>query len=121
MLDAMLIAKGFGPVLLLCGLWGLFCAKNMQAYGESLKSSTAFFYYRAFLNALFGVFILNIATDWKMGIGVVVPAFGFFQVLRGVVGFFWPEFALKFSKGKFSPLFFYDCVFGALLTWYGYF
>ena len=120
--DPIFIARIWGPGLLVPGLWALFCPKNLKAYATCMKDCPAVFQYTSFLNILFGALMLNVTGNlWEFDWIAVVTILGWIYLLRGVGGFFLPGKTYKLTLGSKIFMTAYTLLFGALLSYYGYF
>lgn len=97
MQNAMWLASIFGPFLMILGIWMLFYHDNMVKICASLKNTTCCLYVIAIINILIGLTVISQFNDWTMGLSILVTLFGWFILIRGLMGLFVPQVLMKWA------------------------
>lgn len=92
MQNAMGMASIFGPFLVIVGIWMLFYHANMMKVITSVKTTPGVMYMMGVVNVLIGLTVLNQFNMWAWGLSLLVTIFGWVVLIRGLLGFFMPQF-----------------------------
>lgn len=92
MQNAMGMASIFGPFLVIVGIWMLFYHANMMKVITSVKTTPGVMYMMGVVNVLIGLTVLNQFNMWAWGLSLLVTIFGLVVLIRGLLGFFMPQF-----------------------------
>ncbi|NGX27358.1 MAG: hypothetical protein K940chlam6_01292, partial [Chlamydiae bacterium] len=84
--SAMMVARVFGPLLGIMGLWMLLYGDNVVKITSSMKNSPVAQYSSAFYNLLLGLFIINAYNIWDWNVFFFVTLLGWAMFIRGVLG-----------------------------------
>jgi len=121
---AMLVARVFGPLMGIVGLWMLLYGDNVVKISTSMKNSPAAQYASAFYNLLFGLFIINAYNVWQWDVFFFVTLLGWAMFIRGVLGLFMPQLCVQWFMTKnawMKTMGIIPFVWGLILTWVGYY
>jgi uncharacterized protein YjeT (DUF2065 family) len=88
---AVMLAKIFGPVFVIAGLWMLIYPEELQTLWSEIKRTPAIFYFGAMMNLVFGCAILSFYHVWSWHLTVLVTLLGWVMVLRGLLVLFAPK------------------------------
>lgn len=97
MQNAMWLASVFGPFLMILGVWMLFYHDNMVKICASAKNTPCVIYVLALVNMLIGLTILSQFNVWMWGLSILLTLFGWFTLIRGIMGLFVPQVLLKWA------------------------
>ncbi len=97
MQNAMWLASVFGPFLMILGVWMLFYHDNMVKICASCKNTPGLCYVCAVINLLVGLTTLAMFNEWMMGLSLLVTLFGWFILIRGLMGLFLPQVLMKWA------------------------
>ena len=121
---AYVIAKIFGPLLLIVGVWALFYRQRCGDMAKSLSSHSACLCIFGFINLILGLTIVTFFNHWVWDITILVTLLGWYFIARGVLSFYWPDFLVNAhfsSAGKLTFWAIVWIVWGFFITWLGYF
>ncbi|MCP5492254.1 MAG: hypothetical protein H7A40_04350 [Chlamydiales bacterium] len=124
MVAAFMIAKIFGPLLLIVGIWNLFYRHKCLETGKALTSHPACLCLFAIINLIVGLTIVTFFNHWVWDLTLLVTLLGWFMIVRGVIALYWPEALVGSMLGSAGALTFWAIVWivwGFFLTWLGYF
>lgn len=118
--NALSIATVFGPFLAVLGIWMLVYTDNVMKTYASIKGTPAVMYLRSVTNILLGLFVISLFNVWMMDAVLIVTLLGWGMLVRGVVGLFAPQVAIRIGMSDqkilqirgIIPL-----VWGLLLLW----
>ena len=99
---AIMIARVFGPLLGILGLWMLLYGENVVKIMTATKNSPSALYCNAVFNLLIGLFIINAYNVWVWDIFFFVTLLGWVLFIRGVLGLFMPQVLVKSTMTKSS-------------------
>lgn len=124
MSSAIMIAKVFGPLLGIVGLWMLLYGENVIKIATSVKNSPAAQYAGAFYHLLFGLVIIHFYNVWNWNAFFFVTLLGWWMFIRGVLGLFMPQLIVEWFMTKatwMKTMGIIPFVWGLILTWCGYY
>jgi len=116
----MWLARIFGPLFFIAGLWTLLRGEEVRKMWSSVKSNPGLFYLNGMLNLFFGFFILSTYHSWSFGLALLLTLIGWLYVIRGIIVLFMPEKVMEFAdkmEDKQKMLAFIPLVIGFLLSW----
>ncbi len=122
--SALTLARVFGPLLGILGLWMLLYGDNVVKVMNATKSSPVALYTGAMINLLLGLIIINGFNVWEWNIYFFVTLLGWILFLRGVLGLFMPQLIVKIMMQKASwmkTMGIIPFVWGLILTWTGFY
>lgn len=122
--SALMVARVFGPLLGIIGLWMLLYGDNVVKIATSVKNSPAAQYVSAFYNLLVGLFIINVYNVWEWDVFFFVTLLGWWMFVRGVLGLFLPQLIVQWFMTKntwMKTMGIIPFVWGLILTWTGYY
>lgn len=122
--SVMTVARIFGPLLGIIGLWMLLYSDNVVKIATSIKGSPAAQYASAFFNLLFGLYIINAYNVWEWNMYFFVTLLGWVLFLRGVLGLYMPQLIVQWFMTKHSmtkTMGVVPFVWGLILTWIGFY
>lgn len=97
MQNAMWLAGIFGPLLMIIGIWMLFYHDSMVKVCASCKNTPSVMYVMAVINMIIGLTVLNSFNMWMWGLALLVTVFGWFMLIRGILGLFVPHVLMKWA------------------------
>lgn len=100
MVDGIQLAKIFGPVFIILGLWELFSTQNAIAYTKAARENAIFPVLGGLLNLIIGFTILTYFNEWDWNFGILVTLLGWCAVIKGIALFFFPKYINKFKINK---------------------
>lgn len=95
------LAGIFGPLLVILGIWSLLFSQHQKKVLDDLKKSPALFHFGSVVNLFIGIVIVS-CSSWHGNETFLVPLFGWFQVVRSLIGIFLPKFyqqSFNWSRG----------------------
>lgn len=108
----------FGPYLVLQGLWFLFYRDNVAKVLSSAKGCPACQHLITLVSLLLGLAIVGAHNMWMMNLTVLVTLFGWFLLLRGILGLFVPQLIMKIitlkTKNTWGVV---VLIWGILMSW----
>lgn len=116
----MWLARIFGPLFFIAGLWMVLRTEEARKMWSSVKSNPGLFYLSGILNLFFGFFILSTYHAWTFGLALLLTLFGWIYVIRGIMVLFMPEKVMEFAdkiEDKHKTLALIPLVVGFLLSW----
>ncbi|NGX59551.1 MAG: hypothetical protein KR126chlam3_00703 [Chlamydiae bacterium] len=122
--SAMMLAKVFGPLLGIVGLWMLLYGDNVVKITTSIKNSPAAQYFSAFVNILIGLFIINTYNVWEWNVFFFITLLGWAMFIRGILGLYMPQLIVQWFMTKnawMKTMGIIPFVWGLILTWTGYY
>ena len=124
MIAAFHIAKIFGPLLLIVGIWNLFNRKRAMDTAKKLSTNSGLMTLHAILNLIVGLTIVSFFNDWVFDLTLLVTLFGWFLIVRGVCALYLPSFVVNCQLSSATCLTVWGVlwiVWGFFLTWLGFF
>lgn len=97
MQNAIWLASVFGPFLMILGIWMLFYHDNMVKIGHSFKNVPGLCYVASIINILVGLTALVMFNEWIIDLSLLVTLFGWFILIRGIMGLFIPDVLIKLA------------------------
>lgn len=122
--SAMMIARVFGPLMGIVGLWMLLYGDNVVKIATSVKNSPAAQYGISLYNLLIGLWIINVFNSWEWDVFFFVTLLGWWMFIRGVLGLFMPQLMVQWFMTKntwLKTMGIIPFVWGLILTWTGYY
>ena len=120
MFNSIEIAKIFGPLLIIMGIWGLFYHKTTKKVLEAFKKNMAAYYLGGIINLIIGLTLINANPHWHFYLTVLVKILGWIIFLKGFIFFILPDFFTKIV-GQRKNLYFLSSlisiVWGLTLLW----
>jgi len=123
-MDAMWLARIFGPFFFVMGLWMLLRNDDLQRLWNAVKNTPPFIYLGAVLNLLIGFTMLSTYSSWTFGIPLLLTLIGYLSVIRGLMGLFVTNKLLEFTErmmGMGKSLAYIPLVIGVLLSFWAFF
>lgn len=123
MLNAIEIAKIFGPIYVIWGIWALLYQDNSKKVLESISKNLSTLYIVGIVNLIVGLFIINAHSHWSLHLSVLVTILGWAIFLEGLIFFFVPNLSIKLYSVKRNILVLYGLVafiWGLALMWLAY-
>ena len=123
MLHAIEIAKVFGPVFVIWGVWVFLYRDNSKKVLEGLSKNLPCLYLLGMLNLIVGLFIINAYSVWSWHLSLLVTLLGWGVFLEGVIFFFVPKLSIKLYVVKKNILALYGLgtfIWGLALMWFAY-
>lgn len=114
------IAKVFGPLLIIMGIWGFLYQKNTKKVVEAFNKNLAANYLGGFINLIIGLTLINSRSHWHFHLTVLVTILGWVIFLKGLLVLFFPNFLTKrVFKGKniFILSGLISIIWGSALVW----
>lgn len=95
--SALWIARIFGPLFFIGGIWMLLKKDEMQKMIESVRGNQVLFYLAGMLNLFFGFFILSTYSTWSFSLALLVTLIGWVFVIRGLLILFVPDKVMQWA------------------------
>ncbi len=95
MFDSIEIAKIFGPLLIIMGIWGLLYQKATKKFSDAFKINLAVQYLGGLINLILGLTLINSNPHWHFHLNLLVKILGWTLFLKGLVFFILPKFFTK--------------------------
>ena len=124
MVAAIHLARIFGPLLLIVGIWNLFYRHRVMQAAKGLKANSTVMYLHGILNLIVGLTIVTMFNHWVWDLTLLVTLFGWFLIVRGVFSLYWPEVITNLQLSTEGIITFWGIVWivwGFFMTWLGYF
>ena len=124
MATAIFIARIFGPLLLIVGIWNLFYRHKVHQAAKGLSTNKAVMYMHGIINLIVGLSIITFFNHWVWDLTLLVTLLGWFLLVRGVCALYWPECIVNCmlcSEGCITAWGVVWIVWGFFLAWLGYF
>lgn len=124
MAAAIHLARIFGPLLLIIGIWCLFYRHKVMQAAKGFTTTPTTMYLFGIVNLLVGLTIVTMFNHWVWDLTLLVTLLGWFLLVRGVCALYWPEAVIKSqlcSDGCITVWGIIWIVWGFFLTWLGYF
>jgi hypothetical protein len=122
--NAMMLAKIFGPFLMIMGLWMLVFCEHLMKVWTAIRTSPFAIYAQGTLNLLVGLVMLEMYNVWQADAFVFVTLLGWFWVIRGVLCLFFPKTIIKWQfsrEGVMKGMGILPLVWGLILSWIAFF
>ena len=120
MFNAIAIAKVFGPLLIIMGVWNFLYQENTRKIAEAFKKNLAAYYVGGVINLIIGLTIINGASHWSVHLTVLVTILGWVIFLKGLLFFIFPALFKKMAnsgKNFYLLCSFISIAWGATLVW----
>ncbi len=117
------IAKIFGPIFVIWGLWVFLYKENSKKVLEGLSKSLPCLYLLGILNLIVGLFIINSYSVWCWHPSLLVTLLGWGVFLEGIIFFFIPKLSVKLYSLKKNTLTLFGLgafIWGLALMWLAY-
>ena len=124
MVAAFQLARIFGPLLLIVGLWCLFYRHKAHEAAKGLAGNSSLMYMHGIINLIVGLTIVNMFNHWVWDLTLLVTLLGWFMIVRGVFALYWPNALVNCQLGTEKCITVWGIiwiVWGFFLTWLGYF
>lgn len=122
-MNAMLLAKIFGPVIMLIALFNIFFRDELDRVSKSFHGAWGAYWMSGFLSMLFGLAVINAqGISWD-GWFAILPIFGWISFVKGALVLFLGE-SLSELWGNWPNRIMIGVLrfaFGWGLIWIGYF
>lgn len=83
--SAIWLAKIFGPLLIIFGVWSFIFVKEVQKSMTSYKTNPALVHLNGFFNLVLGLIILSLHFSWTPNMAVLLTILGWVLVIRAVI------------------------------------
>ena len=120
---AVMIAKVMGPLLIILGLWFLFCQEFLTKMRVTAEKAPGPLYVAGVINLILGLIIITGFNVWHWNIFLSVTLLGWFLTLRGIYMLFMPGkfFGTKPPGGLILKIYgIVPLVWGCILLWAAY-
>ncbi len=122
--SAIMLAKVFGPLMAILGLWMLLYGDNVVKIMTAMKGSPVGLYTSAVFNLLIGLFIINSYNIWEWNVFFLVTLLGWVMFIRAIFTLFMPQVVVRCLMQKSSCMKIMGIipfVWGLILTWAGFY
>ena len=123
MLHAVEVAKIFGPVFVIWGIWVFLYQENSKKVLEGLSKSLPCLYLFGMINLIVGLFIINVYSCWIWHPSLLVTLLGWGAFLEGLIFFFIPKLSIKLYSVRRNTLVLFGLgtlIWGLALMWFAY-
>ncbi|MCB1080542.1 MAG: hypothetical protein AB7N99_01640 [Simkaniaceae bacterium] len=117
---AVALAKIFGPVLVIMGVWSLLYQDNVKKVADSVRKTPAILYLGGVVNLVLGLAIITSYNIWEVNLELLVTLLGWFLFIRALLVFFLPNAVIKMSKMQETAYVFFgllSVVWGLAMSW----
>ena len=83
--SAIWLAKIFGPLLIIFGIWVFLFVKEIQKAVTLYKNNTGLVHILGFFNLVLGLLILSLHFNWTADLTVLLTILGWVLVLRALI------------------------------------